>query len=135
VPDTKLDGTAKELLKDKNFAHLAVPRSDGTIQTAVIWVDAEDDGRIVVNSAEGRAWPRNLRRAGRATISVHNREDPYEYVSIVAGLDEDTHEDADAVIDALAKKYMDADSYPFRKDGEQRVTFRLVPEKVTVRGG
>jgi hypothetical protein len=46
----------------------------------------------------------------------------------------DTHEDGDAVIDALAKKYMDADSYPFRKDGEQRVTFRLTPETVVHKG-
>lgn len=122
------------LLKDKNFAHLAVPRADGTIQTAVVWVDADDEGRIVVNSAEGRDWPRNLRRAGRATISVHNQENPYEFVSIVAAIDEDTNDGADAVIDGLAKKYMDLDAYPYRQDDEVRVTFRLTPEKVTHRG-
>ena len=130
-----LNDRAAALLKDKNFAHLAVPRSDGSIQAAVVWVDADDDGRIVVNSAEGRDWPRNLRRAGQATISVHNHENPYEYVTIVGRLDEDTHADGDEVIDALAKKYLDADSYPFRKEGEQRVTFRLVPERVQHRGG
>jgi PPOX class probable F420-dependent enzyme len=130
-----MDARAKQLISDKNFAHLAVPRSDGSIQTAVVWVDADDDGRIVVNSAEGRDWPRNLRRAGRATVSVHNQDNPYEYVTVVAALDEDSHADGDAVIDALAKKYMDADSYPFRKEGEQRVTFRLRPERVNYRGG
>jgi PPOX class probable F420-dependent enzyme len=134
MPET-LNARAKALFQDKNFAHLSVPRADGSIQTAVIWVDADDDGRIVVNSAEGRDWPRNLRRAGRATISVHNASNPYEYVAITAALDEDTHADGDDVIDALAKKYLDADSYPFRKEGEQRVTFRLVPERVHHRGG
>jgi PPOX class probable F420-dependent enzyme len=131
----KLEGRAKELVQDKNFAHLSVPRADGTIQTAVVWADADGDGRVVVNSAEGRAWPRNLRRAGRATISVHNHANPYEYVSIVGALDTDSHDDGDAVIDALAKKYLDADSYPFRQEGEQRVTFRLRPEQVSHHGG
>ena len=130
-----LEGRAKELLQAKNFAHVAVPRSDGTIQTAVVWVDADDDGRIVLNSAEGRDWPRHLRRAGRATVSVHNQDDPYEYVTIVGEIDADTHEDGDAVIDALAKKYLNADSYPGRTPDEQRVTFRLTPERVVHKGG
>ena len=112
-----------------------MPRPDGTIQTVVVWADADEDGRIVLNSAEGRDWPRNLRRAGRATISVANADNPYEYVSVVGALDEATHGDGDEVIDALAKKYLDADSYPFRKEGEQRVTFRLRPEKVQLYGG
>jgi PPOX class probable F420-dependent enzyme len=130
----KLEGRAKQLLQDKNFAHLAVTRDDGTIQTSVVWVDADDEGRVIVNTAEGRDWPRSLRRDGRATISVHNNENPYEYVSIVASIDEDTHEGADDVIDALAKKYLDADSYPGRKVGEQRITFKLAPEKVLLKG-
>jgi PPOX class probable F420-dependent enzyme len=132
---TTLDGRAKALVQDKNFAHLSVPRPDGTIQTVVVWADAAEDGRIVLNSAEGRDWPRNLRRAGRATISVANADNPYEYVSVVGALDEATHGDGDEVIDALAKKYLDADSYPFRKEGEQRVTFRLRPEKIQLYGG
>jgi PPOX class probable F420-dependent enzyme len=130
----KLEGRAKQLLQDKNFAHLAVTRDDGTIQTSVVWVDADDEGRVIVNTAEGRDWPRSLRRDGRATISVHNNDNPYEYVSIVASIDEDTHEGADDVIDALAKKYLDADSYPGRTEGEQRVTFKLAPEKVLLKG-
>jgi PPOX class probable F420-dependent enzyme len=133
MPST-LDGRAKELVQDKNFAHVSVPRADGSIQTVVVWADVEDDGRIVLNSAEGRDWPRNLRRAGQATVSVANAENPYEYVAITGTLDGDSHEDADAVIDALAKKYLDADSYPFRKEGEQRVTFRLTPESVVHHG-
>jgi PPOX class probable F420-dependent enzyme len=131
----KLEGRAREIVADKNFAHVSIPRADGTIQTVVVWADADDEGRVVLNSAEGRDWPRNLRRAGRATVSVANAENPYEYVTLIGNLDVDTHEDADAVIDALAKKYLDADSYPGRKEGEQRITFRLSPENVQHRSG
>jgi PPOX class probable F420-dependent enzyme len=131
----KLEGRAKEIVQDKNFAHVSIPRADGSIQTVVVWADADDEGRVVLNSAEGRDWPRNLRRAGQATVSIANAENPYEYVTVVGTLDSDTTEDGDAVIDALAKKYMDADSYPYRKEGEQRVTFRLAPEKVQHKSG
>jgi PPOX class probable F420-dependent enzyme len=131
----KLDGRAREILDGKNFAHLSVPRPDGSIQTVVVWADTDDDGRVRVNSAEGRAWPENLRRAGQATISVADADNPYEYVTVAGPIAEDTHDGADEHIDALAKKYMDADSYPFRQEGEQRVTFVIDPERVTVSGG
>jgi PPOX class probable F420-dependent enzyme len=131
----KLEGRAREIVKDKNFAHVAVPRQDGTIQGVVVWADVDDQGRVVVNSAEGRGWPQNLRRAGNATVTVANHENPYEFVSVTGRLVEDTHDGADDVIDGLAKKYLDADSYPFRQEGEQRVTFVLEPERVSHQGG
>jgi PPOX class probable F420-dependent enzyme len=134
VASSKLEGRAKEIVADKNYAHLSVVRRDGSIQSVVVWVDADDQGRVVVNSAEGRAWPANLRRAGQATISVANAANPLEFVAITATIDEDTHEGADDVIDALAKKYLDADSYPGRTPEEQRVTFRLTPERVVHKG-
>jgi len=37
-------------------------------------------------------------------------------------------DDAGAVIDGLAKKYLDADSYPFRQPGEVRVTVVIQPD-------
>lgn len=129
-----LEGRARELLEGKNYAHLALPRKDGTIQTAVVWIHVDDDGRPIVNSAEGRTWPANLRREGRLTISVHDQENPYAYVSIVATLAGDTTDGADDVIDMLAHKYMGVDSYPMRQEGEVRVTFTLEPERVMVRG-
>jgi PPOX class probable F420-dependent enzyme len=132
---TKLDGRARDIVKAKNFAHVAIPREDGTVQSVVVWADVDGDDRIVLNSAEGRAWPRNLRRAGNATVSVANAENPYEFVSVTGRLVDDTHDGADDTIDALAKKYLDADSYPFRREGEQRVTFLLEPERVSHHGG
>ena len=131
--NSTLDGAARAIVADKNFAHLSVPREDGTILTAVIWSDVDDAGNIVVNSAEGRPWPRLLRKAGHATLSWTNASNPYEFVSVTAKLVEDTNEGADDVIDALAKKYMGVDSYPGHSDAETRVTFTLRPQRVTHR--
>jgi len=128
---TKIEGRGEELLKGKNYANVATIRSDGTIHGAPVWVDVQD-GLAVVNTAEGRAWPKNLERNPHVTLTVQNMENPYEYVEIRGQVAERTHEGADEHIDALAKKYLDADSYPFRQPGEQRVIIRVAPEHVYV---
>lgn len=124
-----IEGPAEALLKGKNFANVATLRSDGSVQVAPVWVDVED-GQPVVNSAEGRAWPRNLERDPRVTLTVQNLENPYEYVEIRGKVAERTHDGADEHIDSLAKKYMGVDSYPLRQPGEQRVIIRVQPEHV-----
>ena len=129
-----IDGRAEELLKGKNFCHVATLRADGTVHGVPVWVDVQD-GRPVLNTAEGRAWPRNLERDPRVTLTVQNMENPYEYVEIRGTVAERTHEGADEHIDAMAKKYMDKDEYPLRQPGEQRVIIRVEPEYVKVSGG
>lgn len=130
---TTLEGPARAIVADKNYAHLSVPREDGSILSVVIWADVDDAGNIIVNSAEGRTWPRLLRRAGRATLSWANSSNPYEFVSVTAKLVGDSHDGADDGIDALAKKYMGVDTYPGHSEDEQRVQFTLQPERVTHR--
>lgn len=126
-----IDGKAEELLKGKNFANVATLRADGSVQVSPVWVDVRD-GRPAVNSAEGRAWPRNLERDPRVTIAVQNMENPYEYVEIRGRVAERTHDGADEDIDALAKKYLGVDEYPYRQPGEQRVIIAIEPEHVHI---
>jgi len=128
MPDA-LEGRPQEIITGKNYAHLAIPRQDGTVQTVIVWAHA-DGGNVTLNSAEGRTWPENLRKAGTATVTVMADGNPYEWVSVTGRLVEDTHDGADAHIDSFAKKYLDADSYPYRQPGEQRVKFVLSPERV-----
>ena len=130
----RIEGRAEELLKAKNFAHVATLRADGSMQVAPTWVDVQD-GRPTLNTAEGRAWPRNLERDPRITLEVQNMENPYEYVEIRGRVVERTHEGADEHIDQLAKKYLGVDRYPMRQPGEQRVIIRVEPEHVRVMGG
>lgn len=129
----RIEGRAEELLRARNFCHLATLRPDGSVHGVPVWVDVQD-GLPVLNSAEGRAWPRNLERDPRVTLTVQNMENPYEYVEIRGRVVERTHEGADEHIDALAKKYLDRDEYPGRKPGEQRVIIRVEPEHARVWG-
>jgi PPOX class probable F420-dependent enzyme len=125
----KLAGRPQEIIAAKNYAHLAIPRRDGTIQTVIVWAHTED-GNVTLNSAEGRGWPANLRRAGTATVTVLADGDPHEWVSVTGRLVQDTHDGALEHINSLAKKYIDADEYPFLVPGEQRIRFALAPERV-----
>ncbi len=126
----RVEGRAAELLSGKNHAVVSTLRKDGSIHSTVVWVGGED-GKPTVNSAVGRVWPSNLERDPRITITVYDPQNPYEYVEVRgrAGAG-DTSEEADRHIDALAKKYMDADTYPFRQEGEQRVKYVVEPERV-----
>ena len=128
-----LDAPVRALLEAKNFAHVGTVRKDGRVSVVPVWVHTDGE-HVIVNSAEGRVWPTNLERDPRVTVTVANLENPYEYAQIFGTVAARTHDDGDDVIDMLAKKYMDADSYPFRNPSEQRVTFRIAPEKVVYSG-
>lgn len=130
---TAIEGRAAELLKDKNFCTVATLRQDGSVHAAPVWVDLED-GAAVLNTAEGRAWPRNLERDPRVTLTVQNLENPYEYVSIRGRVSERSNDGADEHIDKLAMKYLGQERYPFRQPGEVRVIIRVAPENVHVYG-
>ena len=45
-----------------------------------------------------------------------------------------TESGADAHIDALSKKYLGQDRYPYRKPGEVRVIFTIAPDRVQATG-
>jgi len=119
----------KKLFLAPNFAHLATLMSDGSPQVTPVWVDIDGD-RILVNTAEGRSKPRNVRRDPRVAISVHSQENPYSSAFIRGRVVEITHEGADEMIDSLAKKYLGQDRYPYRQPGEQRVILAIEPEHV-----
>jgi PPOX class probable F420-dependent enzyme len=131
---TTLDDRDRELLEAPNFAHVATLRHDGTPQVVPVWVDVDDD-RVLLNSVEGRSWPRNLERDPRVTLTVTNMESPYEYVTIRGHLAEKTTEGADEHIDKLAKKYLGMDEYPYRRPDEVRVKIAVEPDAVQRRGG
>jgi PPOX class probable F420-dependent enzyme len=120
---------AKHLFEDKEMAHVATLNADGSPQVSAVWI-ALDGDLVTFNTAEGRLKPKNLRRDGRVAISIADEENPYENVIIQGKVIDMTNDGADDDIDALAKRYLDADSYPFRQEGEERVIVKIEPEKV-----
>jgi PPOX class probable F420-dependent enzyme len=120
---------AKHLFENKDFAHVATLNSDGSPQVSAVWVGLDGD-LITFNTAEGRLKTKNLHRDERVAISIANQENPYENLIVQGKVVEMAHDGADDDIDALAKRYLGADSYPFRQPGEERVIVKIEPEKV-----
>jgi PPOX class probable F420-dependent enzyme len=122
------DPAVSELLTKPNHAVLSTINKDGSVHSAMVWLNVED-GKLAVNSAKGRVWPTNLERDPRTTVLLLNQENPYEYVEI-KGSAEETTEGAEEHIDTLAQKYIDQERYPWRVPDEQRVKFHITPERV-----
>jgi PPOX class probable F420-dependent enzyme len=122
----------QEFLEQPYLGVVTTIRADGSPHNMVVWVDVED-GVPSFNTAYGRAKPRHLEQNPRVAITVVDPGNPYHWLA-VDGSAELTTEGADAQIDRLAKKYIGADSYPNRVEGEQRVTVRVRPEHVTATG-
>jgi PPOX class probable F420-dependent enzyme len=120
---------AKHLFENKDFAHVATLNSDGSPQVSAVWIGLDGD-LITFNTAEGRLKTKNLHRDGRVAISIANQENPYENLIVQGKVVEMAQDGADDDIDALAKRYLGADSYPFRQPGEERVIVKIEPEKV-----
>ncbi|HEY1511315.1 MAG TPA: PPOX class F420-dependent oxidoreductase [Solirubrobacteraceae bacterium] len=122
------DQPVQELLERPNHAIVSTFNKDGSILSTVAWVNTEGDA-LAVNSAVGRRWPANLQRDPRVTLLIPEEGNPYNYVE-VRGTATVTREGADDHINALAKKYINQDEYPFRQPGEERIKFVIAPEHV-----
>jgi len=125
IPDQFLD-----LFQKRAFAHLVTLMPDGSPQVSPVWVDY-DGAYLVVNTARGRQKDRNMQRSAKVAVGIQDPDNPYRYLLVRGRVAEATEEGADAVIDALAKKYLGVDKYPNRRPGEVRVTYKIEPEHVT----
>src|SRR5580693_3303776 len=125
IPESHLD-----LFKKKAFAHLVTLMPSGQPQVTPVWIDY--DGRhVLINTAEGRQKDKNLLRDGRVALSIADPDNPYRYLEVRGHVAERTHDGADRHIDALAKKYLGKDKYPYRQPGEVRVIYKVEPAHTT----
>ena len=121
------------LLKGPNFAHLATLNEDGTPQVTPLWIDVDDHGHVLVNSAVGRKKDRNIRHDPRVSISIHAQDDPYTWTAIngtVVSIE--TGDEAESHIDLLHQRYYDGERWEY-VPGSVRVIYRIRPDRI-VRG-
>jgi PPOX class probable F420-dependent enzyme len=123
----------KDLFEKKAFANLATLMSDGRPQVTPVWCDLEGS-HVRINSAKGRVKDKNMRRNKRVAFSIFDPDNPYRHLAVQGQVVEITEQGADAHIDALAKKYLGKDKYPFRQPGEVRVIYKIRPDRVAQMG-
>ncbi|WP_290810088.1 PPOX class F420-dependent oxidoreductase [Halovivax sp.] len=121
----------RDLFERETIAHFATLMPDGTPQVTPVWIDADEDGFVLVNTARGRQKERNVRADPRVGLSITDPSDPYRYLSIRGEVHEVTEDRAVEHIDELARRYMDVEEYPHH--GEERgprVVIRIRPDSV-----
>jgi PPOX class probable F420-dependent enzyme len=125
---TALPQSVKKILEDKAYGHVITFDASGKPQVTMVWVDVDGDD-VVFNTAEGRLKPKNLRRDPRVIVSVQDRNDPQSYM-VFHGKATISEAGADAHIDKLAKRFLGAEKYPFRRPGEKRLIVRVTPDRI-----
>jgi PPOX class probable F420-dependent enzyme len=123
----------RDLFTKKAFAHLATVGANSTPQVTPVWCDW-DGTHVRINTARGRVKDRNLRKNPRVALSIQDPDNPYRYIQVRGRVADMTEQGADAHIDALAKKYLGKDKYPYRRPDEVRVLVKILPEKVQTLG-
>ena len=124
----------RDLLTEKKaFAHLATIMPDGTPQVTPVWVDYVD-GIIRVNTAKGRVKARNMKEGSAVALAIMDPDNPYRYLQVRGRVRRIVEAGADRHIDALAKKYLGKDKYPFAQPGEMRIMYEIEPRAANVMG-
>jgi len=124
IPDQYLD-----LFERPVSVSLATLLSDGTPQVQPVWCSF-DGTHLLVNTEKGRQKYRNLSRRRRATILAVDPANDSRWVEIRGEVVEETEKGADEHIDALARRYLGVDKYPWNQPGDVRVIFRIALRRV-----
>ena len=119
----------RKLLKEPAYCQLATLMPDGSPQNTQVWVDTDGE-HILINTAQGRQKERNVQRDPRVAVNVVDPTNAWRIGMVRGRVLEITTEGADELIDQLAKKYLNVETYPFRRPEEVRVTLKILPDKI-----
>lgn len=135
MPTTRVIPEQHEaILTAPSFGHVATIGPHGEPQSSPVWLDYDGE-YIRFSQTTTRQKLRNLRARPQVAVSATDPDDPYHYVE-VRGVVESIEDDDDyAFINAMAKKYLDRDTYPWLQPGEERVIVVVEPRHFTSQGG
>jgi len=122
-----------DLLDKRTFWHIATTGPDGELQSSPVW-GGWDGEHFVFSLTTSRQKYRNLQANPSIAVSGTDPDNPYRYLEIrgrVIRVDDDS---SNTFIDSMAKKYMDADAYPFHQPGDERVVMVVEPTHTTQMG-
>ena len=123
-----IDDKIKKLAQQDNFGTLTTLLPDGSPNTHVMWVDADDDF-LLINTEIGRAKYRNLERDPRVSVTIWDKSDPYRYVEVRGRMVETVHgEPARRHIDDLSLKYTGR-PYDEKAIQTERVILKIAPDR------
>lgn len=121
----------RDLLTSNYFGHLATVSAQGVPTSNPVWFRWVNN-RLEVNSAKGRLKDRNMRANPHVALSILDPTNSYRYLELRGKVVEITEgQEAEDMIDALAKAYMGVETYPYRQENEKRVRYVIEVSKIT----
>jgi PPOX class probable F420-dependent enzyme len=126
-----MDQKVERLFQQKNLIFISTINLDGSPQLTPVWGDY-DNGHVLVNTAEGRLKHKNVLRDPRVAISVVDHDNPLNMTTIKGKVVEIIPDYDYVHANKLTKQYMGIDEYPFKRDGEKRIIFKIKPVKIFV---
>jgi PPOX class probable F420-dependent enzyme len=118
----------KALFATKALGMLGLVSEDGTAQVTPVWITLDGDTPLF-NTVIGTRKERHMRRDPRVTLTIVDPEDAFNYVELRGSVEFEEGQVAADTIDALAKKYIGLDRYPWNRPGAVRVNLRLDVER------
>lgn len=122
-----------DLLESNALAHVATIGPDGEPQNNPVWFDWDGE-QVKFSQTKTRQKYKNVGREPRLALSIVDPENPYRYLEVrgeVVRVEEDPDND---FINAMAKKYLGVDEYPYHQPGDERIVLYIQPEHTTQMG-
>ena len=126
-----MDLKVEQLFQQKNLIFISTINSDGSPQLTPVWGDYDGE-HVLVNTAEGRLKHKNVLRDPRVAISVVDHGNPLNMTTIKGKVIEIIPDYDYIHANKLTKQYMGLDEYPFKRDDEKRIIFKIKPMKIFV---
>lgn len=122
-----------DLLDTTALAHVATIGPHGEPQNNPVWFDWDGEN-LKFSQTKTRQKHKNLGREPRIALSIVDPENPYRYIEVrgeVVRVEEDPNLD---FINAMAKKYIGVEEYPYHQPGDERIILYVEPRHTTQMG-
>jgi PPOX class probable F420-dependent enzyme len=127
---TEIPQEYADLLDAATLAHIATIGPKGEPHNTPVWFDW-DGNHIRFSQTRARQKFRNLQRDPRIALSIVDPNNPYRFLEI-RGKVVRIEEDPDLhFLNALTKRYLGRDTYPWDQSEEKHFTIIVQPEHIT----
>ena len=113
-----------DLLEGDALGHLATIRADGTPHVTPLWIDHDGD-TVLVNVRVDRVKAANMRARPAVALSVVDPRNPYRYLAITGRVVSWSEDGWREHMDALSRRHLKVEEYPWSFAGERREIFRI----------
>lgn len=127
----------RDLLSRAVHGVLTTMMPDGSAQSSIVWVDA-DESNILLNTTLERQKGRNMRSNPKVSILVIDPENSSRWIEIRGRVKEMNPQGADVHADKLTRRYTNKQHFygdiypPEQKDKETRVIVTIEPLKIAM---